>query len=139
MRAAPGSAWVGALMLGQRPRELDARGDAELREHLAEVVLHGAAADEELRRDVAVGGARDDEPRDLTLLRREGDRRGRGRAARGLAARAQLCGRALDPAGRTERLEARLRGAQLHSRVQPPPRPAQVLAVEQSRPRELEG
>ena len=56
---------------GQRRLELPARGDAELREHVAQVPLHRARADEQLRADLRVRKAVAGEPGDLLLLRRE--------------------------------------------------------------------
>ena len=61
------------------PDQLGTGGDAELHEDLAQVVLDGAGAEEELRRDVLVGGAFTDEPSNLELLRRQLIDRARGR------------------------------------------------------------
>ncbi len=58
MGAAGGSAWS----------ELIARGDAELGEHLAQVVGDGVLADEQPRADLGVREAVAGEPRDLGLL-----------------------------------------------------------------------
>jgi hypothetical protein len=48
--------------------ELVARGDIELQEDLAHVVLHRSRADEQLRADLGVGEAIAGEPSDLRLL-----------------------------------------------------------------------
>ena len=58
-------------VLGQRRSELPARGDAEFGEHVAQVPLDGARADEQLRADLRVRQALACEPGDLLLLRRE--------------------------------------------------------------------
>src|SRR5215475_9510267 len=58
-------------VLGQRRPELPARGDTELREHVAQVPLDRARADEELRADLRIRQAVAGEPGDLLLLRRE--------------------------------------------------------------------
>src|SRR5215472_11593012 len=73
----PGLAdWLGAgagepAVLGQRCLELPARGYLELREHVAQVPLDCARADEQLRADLWVRHALTREPGDLLLLRRE--------------------------------------------------------------------
>src|SRR2546430_8306715 len=43
------------LFRSERPGELGTAGDAELAEHLAQVVLHGAGADEQPGGDLPVG------------------------------------------------------------------------------------
>src|SRR6516164_1916608 len=58
-------------VLGQRRSELPARGDAELGEHVAQVPLDRARADEQLGADLWVQQAVPGEPGDLRLLRRE--------------------------------------------------------------------
>src|SRR5215216_3003198 len=79
--------------------ELGARGDAELREDLAQVVVDRARAEEQPRRHLLVGGALGDEAHDLNLLRRELVDCARAARAGGLAARSQLDARALGPGG----------------------------------------
>ena len=59
---------VGAL---HHARNLDARRDLELLEQVPEVRLDGLRAQEQLRGDLRVGLAVDDEPRDLELALRE--------------------------------------------------------------------
>src|SRR5580704_11441911 len=56
---------------GQRRPELPARGDTELGEHVAQVPLDRARADEQLRADLRVRQAVAGQPGDLLLLRRE--------------------------------------------------------------------
>src|SRR4051794_19663283 len=53
---------------GQRRAELGARGDVELREHLAQVVGDGVLADEQPLADRGVREAVAGQPRDLGLL-----------------------------------------------------------------------
>src|SRR5215813_13143852 len=48
-----------------------ARGDAELGEDLPQVIVHGARAQEQLRRDLLVGQPLGDQPRDLQFLWRQ--------------------------------------------------------------------
>src|SRR5262252_9421420 len=58
-------------VLGQRRSELPARGNAELREHVAQVPFDRARTDEQLGADLRVRQAVADEPGDLPFLRRE--------------------------------------------------------------------
>src|SRR5215472_16082623 len=58
-------------VLGQRRSELPARGDTELHEHVAQVPLDRARADEQLGADLRVRQAIADELGDLPFLRRE--------------------------------------------------------------------
>lgn len=51
--------------------KFDSRGDPQLREDVAQVVVDGARAQEELGGDLPVGGALADEPGDLEFLRGE--------------------------------------------------------------------
>ena len=87
-------AWslVGAARVPRAPQcaaQLPARADAELGEHLAQVVLDGARADEQLRADLRVRLPVGGEAGDLRLLRRQGVGAVAGGAADGLAGRAQ--------------------------------------------------
>jgi DNA-binding CsgD family transcriptional regulator len=78
---------------GQHPVELAAGTDAELGEHLAQVVLDRPGADEQARADLRVGQALHGQPGDLGLLggQRSGRRRIRGGSpANGLARGQQL-------------------------------------------------
>ena len=58
---------IGPRSCLDRPRNLDARGDVELVEDVAQMRLHGLAADEERRRDLGVGTPVHDEVGDLPL------------------------------------------------------------------------
>src|SRR5918992_5706918 len=58
-------------LAGRNAAELVARGDVELQEDLAQVVLHRARADEELCADLRVRETVLREPGDLRLLGRE--------------------------------------------------------------------
>src|ERR1700691_5707624 len=137
---------VGIRAGGQYPVELAAGADAELGEHVAEVVLGGAGADKQPGADLRVGQPLTGQPRHLSLLRGQpvvgpggpGGAGGRGGAgAAGLAGRPQL---ARGPFG--ERLHAHLLqqpvgGAQLLPRVLPATLPAQPFAVQQVRAGQL--
>src|SRR5262249_58057031 len=105
---------------GQRLPELAAGGEIELGEDLAQVVLDGARAEEQLGGDLRVRQARPGQPRDLGLLGREVTVRAGGAPAGALAGRQQF---AAGPLGRRPpcpRAEHALRRAPLR----PPPRPA---------------
>src|SRR4051812_40142931 len=79
-------------------RQLDARGDAELRVDLAQVVLDGPPAEEQPRGDLRVAQALlGHELGDLQLLRREVVERAGVALARGLAGRPQLRAGPLGP------------------------------------------
>src|SRR5262245_17206028 len=88
------------------PRKLGARAHAELREHLAQVVLDGARAEEQPAGDVAVRRALGGEARDLQLLRCEVVDRAGVALAGGLAGGAQLLRGACLPARGAELAEA---------------------------------
>src|SRR5690348_3582769 len=79
----------GRLGSGQRQvvPELPAGADAELGEHLAQVVLRGPGADEQLGADLRVGVALGREPGDLRLLHGEDVDRVYGALAHRLAGR----------------------------------------------------
>src|SRR3954471_8273077 len=66
-----GQSLGGGELAGRHAAELVARGDVELQEDLAQVVLHGTGADEQLSADLGVGETFLGEPSDLRLLRRE--------------------------------------------------------------------
>src|SRR5712671_2483083 len=74
------------------PGELGAAGDAQLAEDLAQVVLHGAGADEQPGGDLRVGQVPGHHPGDLRLLRREHLRAAgpRGRACSPVACSSRL-------------------------------------------------
>src|SRR5690349_20713656 len=111
--------------------ELRPRRHVELAEHLAEVIVDGARANEQLHGELAVrcsGRCEVSHPRFLT---REVDGGIRRAGPGAFAGRAQLCGGPLGEPVRTHPGEHVMRGAQLLSRVPPPLGPAEPLAVEQ--------
>ena len=119
--------------VGQRRAELPAGADAELGEHLAQVPLDRARAEEQLGADLRVREPVGRQPRDLRLLRRQLVERLDGALAHRLAGGQQLAAGALG-----ERLHAHLgehlvRGAQLLAGVDAAVLAAQPLAVEQVR------
>src|SRR4051795_13604150 len=59
---------AGVEVAGRNAAELVARGDVELQEDLAQVVLHRAGADEQLRADLGIGETLSRQPRDVRLL-----------------------------------------------------------------------
>ena len=120
---------AGAGVAGQCPVELGARADAELGEHLLQVVLDSAATDEQPRADLGVRQALTGQPRNLRLLGSQLctglDRTLAGGFARGL----QLT---LGPLGKrlhAHRVEHVVGSAQLHARVAAAPFAAQPLPV----------
>src|SRR6476469_1105626 len=62
---------AGARRVGQLVAQLHAGADAELREHLVQVPLDRARAEEELRADLLIRLPARGQPRDLLLLGRE--------------------------------------------------------------------
>src|SRR5215208_3540989 len=60
--------WLVAKVAGRQAAELVARGDVELQEDLAQVVLDRAGADEQLCADLRVGETVSGEPSDVCLL-----------------------------------------------------------------------
>src|SRR3954468_8827699 len=106
--------------------QLVARRDRQLREDAAQVVVDGALAEEQLRRDFPVGGTACDEARDLDLLRRQLVDRARIPLARRLAAGPQLTARTLGPWRRPNALELAQRGSQMVASLHPPARTAQM-------------
>src|SRR3954454_4700759 len=111
--------------------ELGARRDRQLREDPTEVVIDGALAEEQLRRDVPVGGTARDEAGDLDLLGRQLVDGARIPLAGRLAAGAQLAMRTLAPWRRPNALELAQRGSQMVASLHPPARTAQMLAEQQ--------
>src|SRR5436190_9675946 len=84
--SASGADGLGAA-LGALEHELAARGDPQLGERLAQVVVDRAGAEEEPRGNLLVRRALADEPGDLQLLRRELVERARTAPTGGLTAR----------------------------------------------------
>src|SRR4029079_19632382 len=108
-----------------------ARADPELQEHLLQMPLDGARAEEQLGADLRVGPAGDGKPRDVLLLRCELVAGVVAALGGGLAGREQLVARTLAEPVRANRAEQLVRGAQVLARVRPAGRAAQELAVEQ--------
>src|SRR5262249_55099446 len=119
--------------------QLVARGDLELLEHLAQVVLHRSRADEELRADVGVGETIPGELGDLRLLGREHATRlvgtGPGSLPRCLELPPGALGERLGP-GMAEHLVC---GSKFVAGVDAPVLAAQPLAVDQVCAREMDG
>ena len=118
--------------------ELGSRRHVEFAKRHPEVVLDGARADEQLRRDLAVGVALSWESRDLRLLRGELVERLDRSLAGVLTGR-----RELDPCALGERLHPEVREQfvgepELRPGVQPTARAPQPLAVEEMRPGKVE-
>ena len=118
---------------GQRGGQLAARGDAELGEDLAQVVLDRPRGQEQPSADLRVGQAVPGQARDEGLLRRQ---RGEGLVATlayGLAGGVQLPARALSERLHPDRGQHVVGRAQLLARVGAPTFATQPLAVEQVR------
>src|SRR5262245_45881989 len=111
--------------------QLRARRDAQLREHLVQVVVHRARAEEQLGGDLPVGSALAHDPHDLQLLWREAAERGLVPPARGLAAGPQLARGKVGPRPRPEPLEHLERGPQMSPRIGAPALAAQPFPVPQ--------
>jgi hypothetical protein len=111
--------------------EPDAAGDAELAEHLVQVVLHRAGADEQPGGDLPVGHALGGQPGDLRLLRGQRVHGPHGALAGVLAGGAQLGPGPLGERLHAHRVEHLPRGAELLPGVSPTPLPAQPLPVQQ--------
>ena len=109
-----------ALGVRERRAQLLARADAELREHLVQVVLDGARADEQLGADLRVRLPVDGEPGDLRLLRGEQVARLDREPAHRLAGGRQLAPGTLgEPLG-ADAAERLVGGAKLLARVDAP-------------------
>ena len=126
-----------AAASGSLVAQLHAGADAELREHLVQVPLDGARAEEEPRADLLVRLPVRGEPRDLLLLRRELAARLVTPFAHLLAGREQLAAGALGERLGAEADEHLVGGAELLARVHPPVLTPQPLAVDQVRAAEL--
>src|SRR5689334_15642823 len=122
----PGS-WRGSAELERG--EFGAGAEAELAEHVAQVEVDGARAEEQLGGGVPVGHALTDERGDLPFLGGELGRGGDVAAAGGLTGGAQLVRGAGGPPRGPEVLAYLERGAQVGARIDPAAGAAQVLAV----------
>src|SRR5690242_16595668 len=122
----PGS-WRGSAELERG--EFGARAEAELAEHVAQVEVDGARADEQLCGGVPVGQALPNERGHLPLLRGELRRGGDVAAAGRLPGGAQLVRGAGGPPRGPEVLKHLERGAQVRAGIDPAAGAAQVLAV----------
>jgi hypothetical protein len=112
-------------------RELDARGDPERDEDVAQLRVDRARREEQPRGDLAIGESLGDEASDLQLLGREPRQAARITALCRLAARSKRSSCTISPAGHAELLERRQRGSEPLPRPRAPALPAQVLAEEQ--------
>src|SRR3954468_730603 len=111
---------LGAGELADRnAAELVARGDVELQEDLAQVVLHRAGADEQLRADLRVGETIPGEPSDLRLLGCEDVERVDSPSECSLPGSQELAAGALGERLGPEAAEQLVCGAQLITRVHP--------------------
>src|SRR3954451_9342897 len=103
--------------------------DPELRVHLAQVPLHGAGADVQLRTDLRVGATVAGKARDLLLLGRELVAGVVSALAHLLAGGQQLASRAICEPIRSHRGENVIGMAELLAGVDPPVLTAEPLAV----------
>src|SRR4051794_21441664 len=138
-RLAPASAGrIGEVAgLGQLD-QLCPRGDVELPEDVAQVVVDRPRAEEELRGDLPVRRALAHEPGDLELLRSElVDRAGMALPCR-LPARAELAASPLCPRSGAKAFERLGGSARVGAPFQPARGATERLAVEQLGPRALD-
>jgi hypothetical protein len=98
--------WVVASPRTFETSELRPGVHPQLSIHLAQVVLDGAQADEELRRDLAVCAAVRDQSRDLRLLPREQTARSVGSRPAALTGRRELTAGALGERPGSDAVEA---------------------------------
>src|SRR6266516_5220734 len=130
--------WYVLISWGEGVVEVPAGGDAQFGEHLAEVPLNGAGADEQFRADLGVGASVSGQPDDVLLLR--------GELAVGvdlafadlLAGGEQFAARALGEGLGPDLGEQVIGGVQLVAGVEPPGLAAEPLTVEQMGPGQLE-
>src|SRR5262249_23226199 len=110
--------------------------DVELEEDLAQVVLHRAGADEQLRPDLGVGEPIPGESCDMCLLGREHAARVVGAAPHGLTGGLELVTSAVgEPLG-ADAAEQLVGGSELFTRVDAAVLPAQPFAVSEPGARE---
>src|SRR5918995_3448742 len=124
-------AWVASRQLagvevaGRNAAELVARGDVELQEDLAQVVLHRPGADEQLRADLGVGETISGQPSDVSLLGCEHAARVVAALPRGLTRGQELVTGALGKPLGADAAEHFVGGSELLTRVD-----AAVLATQ---------
>src|SRR4029079_3779362 len=119
--------------------ELFARADAELPEHLVQVVLDRARADEQLRADLRIGVTVSGQTRDLRLLRRQRVARVHRDPADGLARGQQLAARAIGKRLGPHAVEAVVGGTEDLARVGATVLASKPFAVDELAARELDG
>src|SRR4029453_17621683 len=107
------------LQAGQGSPELAPGADPELRVHLAQVILDGPGADEELAADLRVRLPLDCQADDLHFLRRAVGARGNRARAGGLAGRPQLPTRTFGEGAGPHDLEHVVGGPELLACVAP--------------------
>ena len=115
-----------------------ARVDAELAEHLVQVVLDGSRADEQLSGDVSVVVSRRHEAGDLGLLRREVAERVRCPFAGMFPGRLEFHPSALGESLHSELGKELVRGPEFGARLDPSTFASEPFAVEQMRAREVD-
>src|SRR4051812_10496311 len=127
-----GQSLGGGELAGRHAAELVARGDVELQEDLAQVVLHGTGADEQLSADLGVGETFLGEPSDLRLLRREDAARLFGALSRGLSRGEKLATGTLREALGADLAEHLVGRSELLPSVHAPVLAAQPFAVQEA-------
>src|SRR3954447_17252669 len=123
---------------GERAAQLLAGADLELGEHLAQVVLDGAGADEQLGADLRVRLPVARHAGDLGLLGREDVAGLRCAPGRGLAGGQQLAAGALGERLGPDSVEVVVRGSKLLARVDAPVLATQPFAVGELRAGEVD-
>ena len=124
----------GPAALGQGDAKLPERADAELGEHLAQMPLDRAGAEEQLRPDLGVRQAIPGQPGDLLLLPGEFLARLGAALARLLPGSGQFPAGALGEGLHADGGEQVVGGAQLLTRIAAAAPAAQPLAIQQLRP-----
>src|SRR4051794_946389 len=133
-----GQSLGGGELAGRHAAELVARGDVELQEDLAQVVLHRTGADEQLRADLRVRETISGEPSDLRLLGCEDVEGVHSPSERSLPGSQELATGALGERPGPEATEQLVCGAQLITRIHPATLSPEPFAVEQMRAGELD-
>src|SRR5437764_10571260 len=133
-----GQSLGGAQLAGRNAAELIARGDVELQEDLAQVVLHRPGADEELCTDLRVGETISGQSSDVCLLRCEHGARLVGALPRCLTGGQELVTGALGKPLASDATEDFVRGPELLARVDPPVFAPQPFAIKEPRAGEVD-